>query len=244
GDLEEAFVLTMQAFNLTEKYQIPVIVLVDKYLMEGHATVDYTKMSTNATQFKIDRGNLLDSEALLSDKDYKRYSLTSDGVSPRSLPGQQGGIALSGSDEHDERGLYNEESEIRKAMMQKRFKKVEGILHDISRQEIIGDKDAELMLITFGSTKMPCLDALEYLRREGKKISLLSMTCVDPFPIEQIMPLLSLPAKKLVVEANFSGQLEALLREKTGFVPHDRMRKYDGRPFYAEEIVAKVKDTL
>ena len=131
GDMLEAFSYIMQALNLAEMYQLQVIVLVDKYLMEGHATVDASEIKKIAAAFEIKRGKMLTDQQAAAETDYKRYALVADGISPRSIPGQQGGIALSGSDEHDEKGLYNEEAHMRIAMMDKRFKKLDAAKPEI-----------------------------------------------------------------------------------------------------------------
>jgi len=124
GDMPEAFTCTMQAFNLAEKYQLPVIVLVDKYLMESHASVAIEEFKIQNSKFKIERGKTLTDEELSSIQSYKRYEVTDDGVSPRSLPGQSRGIGMTDSYEHDDKGLYNEESENRIKQMDKRLKKI------------------------------------------------------------------------------------------------------------------------
>src|SRR5581483_11645106 len=133
---------TMHAFNLAEKYQLPIIVLVDKYLTEGHESLPITGLLERSAEFKIERGKLLSDEEVSQIEDYKRYSLVKDGVSPRSMPGQKGGLSLFGSDEHDERGLYNEESENRTKMMDKRFKKLDTALSDIPLPDLVGPTDA------------------------------------------------------------------------------------------------------
>lgn len=244
GDLHESFTMTMEAFNLADKYQLPVIILGDKYLFEGRGTVSLNEVKTNLEQYKIDRGKLIDDEILRGEKDYKRYSLAEDGVSPRSLPGQEGGISLTGSDEHDERGLYNEESHMRIAMMDKRFKKLEVASHETLQPQLIGDSEAGLTLVIFGSTKLPALEAINWLKVEGLSANILQIPCLSPFPSVKALELLQSAKKTLVIEGNLTGQFEGLIREFTGFVPTAHLRKYDGRPFYPEEIVAKVKEML
>ncbi len=242
GDLREAFSYTMRAFNLAEKYQLQVIVLVDKYLMEGHGTVNVSEMKADSSWFKVERGKMLTDQEVEHLEDYKRYQLTDDGVSPRVIPGQKGGISLSGSDEHDEKGLYNEEASVRIAMMQKRFKKLESAEKDIFLPEIIGEKNAEITLILFGSTKLPALDAMRYLKEEKIHVNILQIPFLSPFPSEKVKQLLKNAKKTLVLEGNFTGQFEGLLHEKTGIKIDHHFRKYDGRPFYAEEIVNIIKE--
>lgn len=244
GDIEEAFAFTMQAFNLAEKYQLSVIVLVDKYLMEGHMTVESSKLKAQSSEFKIERGKMLTDEEAATQTDYKRYLLTDDGISPRSIPGQQGGIALSGSDEHDERGLYNEEAEVRIKMMDKRFKKLEVAIPEIPAFKMYGQTDAPLTIVAFGSTKLPVLEAMEWLKRENISVNFLQVYSMSPFPTANLVQLLQKAQKTLVIEANKTGQFEGLIKEHTGLSMNYNFRKYDGRPYYPEEIVAKVKAVL
>jgi 2-oxoglutarate/2-oxoacid ferredoxin oxidoreductase subunit alpha len=244
GDLEEAFTFTMHAFNLAEKYQLQVIVLVDKYLMEGHMTVPANEMKDQSVKFKIERGKVLTDEETAAITEYKRYLLTDDGVSPRSIPGQQGGIALSGSDEHDEKGLYNEEAETRIHMMDKRFSKLESAKADIEMPLLYGEKDAALTLVTFGSTKLPVIEAMRWLKKEGITVNLLQVSYLNPFPSEAVAAILTSAKKTMVIEGNKSGQFEGLIKERTGLSVHHNFRKYSGRPFYPEEIFAKIKEVL
>jgi len=244
GDIGECFSLTLRAFNLAEKYQLPVVVLVDKYLMEGHATVNIDKLRLENAWYRIDRGKIVSSAQLKGIRDFKRYILTNDGISPRSFPGQEGGISFSGSDEHDERGLYNEEADVREAMMEKRFKKLKTLETEILVPQIYGSKNAKITLIEFGSTKLPCLEAVKCLKHEGININVIHFSWVHPFPSKHFIQLVKKSKKTIVVEGNYSGQFEGILRERTGFVPDDRLRKYNGRPFYPEEIIAKIKEII
>ncbi|MDP3987832.1 MAG: 2-oxoacid:acceptor oxidoreductase subunit alpha [Candidatus Levybacteria bacterium] len=241
GDPLEAFEQTMQAFNLAEKYQLQVIVLVDKYLMEGHTTVQSSKFKVQSESFKIERGKILSDQEVQNVTAYKRYELVEDGVSARSLPGQKGGIALNGSDEHDEFGHYNETSENRVKMMDKRFKKLEGALVDIPSPDFFGEKDALLTILSFGSTKMPVLEAINWLKKDGINVNFLKASYVSPFPKEIVASAIKSAKKTLVVENNKTGQFERLIKEQTGLSVDNHFRKYDGRPFYPEEIVEKVK---
>lgn len=246
GDVLEAFTETMRAFNLTDKYQLPVIVLVDKYLMEGHATVATEEFKMQSAKFKIERGKVLKDEEVENMTDYKRYLFTEDGISPRTIPGQKGGIALSGSDEHDERGLYNEEAEVRTKMMDKRFKKLETAIaaNEFPPPVLNGSTDAPLTILAFGSTKMTILEAMQWLAREGINVNFLQVQFLSPFPSDHVSNIIKKAKKTLVIENNKTGQFEGLIREHTGLSVTDHLRKYDGRPFYPEEIVEKVKSLL
>lgn len=244
GDHLETLKLTMKAYNLAEKYQMPVIVLVDKYLMEGHKTEAVKEVDDLLKAYKIERGKILTDEEALKKTDYKRYLITEDGVSPRSIPGQKGAIALSGSDEHDERGLYNEESENRIKMMDKRFRKVESLIRDIDPPDFYGWQDAEITLISWGSNKFPIFEAMKLLKKKGVNINYLHVTCMYPFPAREIASVIKAAKNTLVVEGNKTGQFEGLIKEHTGLSIRDSLRKYDGRPFYPDEIIKKVQALL
>lgn len=244
GDFEEAFAMTMHAFNLAEKYQLPVIVLVDKYLNEGHATVNSEGFKKLSANFKVERGKMLTNEQAAAETDYKRYALVPDGVSPRSIPGQQGGIALSGSDEHDEKGLYNETADMRDKMMDKRFKKLDGAVAEFPQPILYGDKEAPLTVISFGSTKMPLLEAMKWLKKENISVNFLHVSYIYPFPSDVVANVMKSAKKTMVIEGNKLGQFEGVVKEHTGLSFTNRFRKYDGRPFYPEELVSKIKEVL
>ncbi len=241
GDYLEEFTFTMHAFNLAEKYQLLVIVLTDKYLNEGHATVDAEVFKAASAGYVVNRGKMLTDVQALQETDYKRYALVEDGISPRSIPGQQGGIALNGSDEHDEKGLYNEEAHVRIAMMNKRFTKLQKALSDIPQPVLYGEKEAPLTIIAFGSTKLTVLEAIKWLKKENIAVNFLQVSYLLPFPSETVASVIKSAKKTLVIEGNKTGQFEGLIKEQTGLPIDHNFRKYDGRPFYPEEIVAKVK---
>lgn len=244
GDHLEAFEFTLKAFNLAEKYQLPVIVLVDKYLMEGHMTVNSAEIKKISDEYKIDRGKLLSDGEAAAEEDYKRYLLAEDGISPRSIPGQKGGIALTGSDEHNEKGLYDEEAANRTQMMDKRFNKLAAAQIDIPQPNYYGWDDADLTIISFGSNKLPIFEAMKWLKAEGVKVSFLQASYLSPFPSDAVSAVIKNAKKTLVIEANKTGQFEGLIREHTGLSVDHHFRKYDGRPFYPEEIVARVKKLI
>lgn len=244
GDFLEAFIYTMNAFNLAEKYQVPVIVLTDKYLLESHGTVESSKFKIESSKFKIERGRILTDQEASTQTDYKRYELTEDGISPRSLPGQKGGITLSGSDEHNEKGLYDEEADNRVKMVDKRFRKLDNFRSDIAPIDIYGSKGSFLTLIGFGSTKFPTLEAIRWLEKEGVHVSFMKINIFSPFPTNEVINALKSAKKTLIIEGNKTGQLERLIKEKTGLSIDYNFRKYDGRPYYPEDIVTKVRSLL
>lgn len=236
GDPSEAFYLTVQAMNLAEKWQIPVFILLDKYISEGHQSI----AEPDLTKFEIDRGELLSDGDLAKIKDYKRYLATKNGVSPRSIPGQPGGVHLANSDEHDEFGFTIEgfNPEKRNLMVEKRSAKLEGLLEDLPEPELFGPTKAKLTLIGWGSIKGPAIEALKYL----KDVNYIHISCPWPLSEEKIRAKLKNVKKLVVIENNQTGQFANLLRQATGIEADELLTKYNGAQFFPEEIVEAINN--
>ncbi len=233
GDVEEAFWMTAEAFNIAEQYQSPVIIVSDKYLAESHRTAEPFDLS----KVRIERGKLLRQ----APKNYLRYADSPDGISPRTIPGVPGGFFLANSDEHDDWGYSNEEISIRDRMMQKRMRKEATYAKTMPQPVLVGATDADVTIVGWGSTKGPILDAMDWLAKDGYKVNFLQITHISPFPEETVKRLLTGAKRTLMVENNYTAQMAGLIREKTGIEIKERLLKYDGRPFYPEEIYGRVK---
>ena len=233
GDVEEAFHLTTKAFNLADKYQIPVIVLTDKLLAESRQTVtefDHKKIN-------IDQGNLVKN----SSENYQRYANDPSGISPRALPDFGQGLVKANSDEHDFAGYSTEDAQKIEQIVNKRARKVELLKKELPPPTIYGPQNAELTIVSWGSTKLAVNQALQKLKNDS--VNHLHLTYLEPLPPQTKLRLEA--AKNLVViEGNQTGQLASLLQEKTGVVINNRINKYNGRPFYPEEIEEKVSQML
>ena len=240
GDLEECFYLTMEAFNVADKYQTPVMLLVDKYLTEGHAAVE----SFDTSRVKIDRGLLLGREELAGNKDFKRYEITPSGVSVRSLPSQEGGIFNANSDEHTEYGFSSDDPEVRIKMMDKRMRKLDSLAKELPPPKLHGPKEAQDTIVGWGSTKGPILGALKLLEGERIEARFLQLTYLSPFPSEFVKEILEKSRKVIIVENNRTGQLAGLIREKSGMDIESKVLKYDGRPFFPRELGERLKKVL
>lgn len=241
GDVDESFELTFEAFNLADRYQLPVFVLTDKYLNESH----FTTKPFETKKLKIDRGKIVSDKELKGLKRrFKRYELSPDGVSPRSLPGQENGIFMANSDEHDEFGYSSEDARMRIAQVDKRFAKLRGLVGEVPSSKLHGPKTAELTIIGWGSTKGAILTALNHLKEEGIKANYLQFITISPFPEKLATRILGNAEKTLLVENNRTGQLGGVIREYTGVTTPNRLLKYDGRPIYPEEIVQRAKGVV
>lgn len=237
GDAEEAFYETQRAFNLAEKYQLPVLIISDKYL----ATSGMTFADTQWDKIGIDRGITIASPDELGDESYQRYLVTDDGVSPRALPGTPGMSYKVGSDEHNQEGIISEDPDNRIAQMNKRMSKEHSLLPELPKPQIYEGVSAEVTLICWGSTKHICREAAQLLRQEGITVNVLHFIYLYPFDEEVVRSLLDQVHYGVVVENNYAGQFEGILREQFLYQADNHIRKYDGRPLYPKEIVEVIR---
>ena len=229
GDQEEMFYLTAAAFNWADIYQLPVIVLTDKYLAESRATVDRFEQNL----IKIDRGKIERGPT----EGYKRYEITKDGISPRAFPGSGPGLVVANSDEHNEFGYTSEKARNRVKQMNKRMIKLKKAGNEMPKPEIFGPEEAEKTIISWGSTKGPILEAMKKL----ENVKYLHLNIIWPFPREAVHDALKNSKEVVLIENNFTSQLGDLIRQQTGTYIEKRLLKYDGRAFYPEEIVKFIK---
>ncbi|HVP37167.1 MAG TPA: 2-oxoacid:acceptor oxidoreductase subunit alpha [Terriglobales bacterium] len=244
GDREECFYETFNAFNLAEKFQVPVLIQVDKFLAEDYKTTELFDQAN----LKIERGKLLSQEELNKITEYKRYLNTVDGISPRALPGQLNGVHCAPSTEHDEAGFSHEASEAlmppetAKMILEKRMRKLNSIEKEIKPPKLYGPADADVTLVSWGSTKGPIFEAMKLMEKDGVKVNFLQILYLSPFPTEEVKKVLSQSKTAVDVENNFTAQLASLIREKTGIEIQHKILKYDGRPFYPSFIYKRLKD--
>jgi len=240
GDVEEAFYLTVEAFNIAEKYQLPVVILIDKYLAESYSSVDPFDLS----KARVVRGELIFGE--YEGNEYKRYSFTETGISPMVVPGTKGAIVKVNSSEHDECGFTCEDPVIVTRMNEKRFKKLELLAEEIKSRRL-GIKvygDSKITLIAWGSTKGPILESMKILSKRGIEVRYVQVVFLSPLPADSIKSILDSSKKIIVIENNMTGQLAGLLKEKAGITPDHVITKYDGRPFYPCELSLRIEEAI
>lgn len=240
GDVTECFYTAFNAFNLAEKYQTPVCILTDKFL--GESTMSVAPFSTK--HLHIDRGAVDRTPQPQADNLFQRYRLTETGISPRTLPGTLGGVHTANSDEHDPYGRASESAENRVAMMEKRLRKLQTAQADMPVPTLYGPAVADLTFIGWGSTKGPMLDALDVLAAEGFSVNVLHFVYLHPLPVARLLPILRRLTFSVLVENNATGQFGQHLLQHVGFVPENRLLKYDGRPFFAHELINKARSIL
>lgn len=244
GDVAECFSTVVTAFNLAEKYQLPVIIMSDLLLSEHPETIEPEDLRYDVP---IERGELV-TEWDESKGRYKRYAFTRSGVSPRALPGTEGAIHTAATDDHDEEGILISDvftsPPVRRKIHEKRMRKLEAVLRELPPPVLEGPEDAEVTLIGWGSTKGVIREAVEKLAEEGIRANRLHITYLFPFHAHEVAEILRRCRKTICVEANYSGQFARYLRAETGISVDAHIRKYDGEPFEPRYIVERVKAIL
>lgn len=235
GNPEQAFYLTNKAFELAEKYQIPVFIQSDQYLAD-----------TEWTYENFDLENLIYNDYRLRDKDlegvedYKRFKFTDTGVSPLAVPGEAGkNLVVADSDEHDEEGHIIEDGETRDKMVQKRLlKKMPLIKKEIEPPLLYGDSSPKIVLVGHGSTYGVIKEVVDTIPKE-KKVAMMHFSQIYPVPERDkfdYINLLKNAGLTICIENNATGQFAKLIRAETGFEFSHQISRYDGRPFTIENL--------
>jgi len=234
--VKDCFYQTIWAFNLAERYQVPVILATDHALANRTENVAVPSIADTP----IWNRKLASEEEL---QDYKRYRLTEDGVSPQALPGMKGGMHVAEGLEHNEYGNPNYTGENHEAMVRKRLGKIDDAWKYPLALERFGDENADVLIVAWGSTKGPVKEATLRLLEDGKKVGYLVPKILNPLPKDGFLDLIQAAPEVLVVEMNHTGQLEGLLRKET-VRPYHRLNKVHGSPITWLEVVERVEELI
>lgn len=237
--VKDCFIQTVWAFNMAEKYQCPVILATDHSLANRTENVPIPKLDQDTP---ILTRRLIDPKQLETEK-YKRYRFTEDGISPMSVPGMKGGMYVAEGLEHNEFGNPTYTGENHEAMTRKRIHKIDDAWQYPYAVEAFGDENPDVLIVAWGSTKGPLKEAVMRLIESGKKVGYLVPRILCPLPKDGFLDKIQNAAEVLVVEANYTGQLEGLLRKETVRDYH-RLNKIQGTPVTWLEIVEKVDAIL
>ena len=241
GDIEESFYDTIKVFNFADRYQMPVIHILDKAIANSVTTCK----NFEANKIAIDRGSLVHT-VTEADKgvagNYLRFKLSDNPVSPRVVLGTKDAIFWNTGDEHTEEGHITEDPELRVQMMDKRMDKLDIALKEIlDEDKAISYGSGDIVIVSWGSTKGAILDAMEKLATEGIKVRFVQIRLMSPFPSELIKSMLK-DAKTVVdIEMNHTGQLAALVRQNIQRDFDYQIVKYNGRPMSLDEVYNAVK---
>jgi 2-oxoglutarate ferredoxin oxidoreductase subunit alpha len=234
GDIQECFYDAAQVFNLAEKFQMPVIHLLDKAMAncsQTYPVFDYSK-------FKIDRGEMY-TEKDLEGKEYRRFRFTETGVSPRAVLGTRNGVHWYAGDEHNETGHISEEPFNRISMVEKRMKKLELVQKEVPLEDKLkfyGDANSENVIVSWGSPKGAIIESVEKLKQKGFNIGFVQVRLIHPFPTEEMKKALAGKKRIIDIENNFAGQLGSVMKEATGIAANYHVLKYTGRPMTTTEV--------
>ena len=253
-NIADCYTAIHEAFTIAERFQVPVCVLSDLYLGEHWETVDPEAIDL---QLPLDRSTTILSQIPASERPYLRYKFTPDGVSPRVVPGVDGGQHVASTDEHDEDSTLigdvlaglPQAIDVRVRMMEKRMRKLVGIAKVFKQPTLwappgVDAGHAKLTVVCWGSTQRVVREAVTDLCHHGASIATLELRNLLPFPAATVSDLLSKAHKTMIIEGNYTGQVERLIREQTGLsIPH-HYRKYDGEPFYPSDVRAAIKEVL
>lgn len=239
----DAFYLTVEAFNLAEEYQCPVILLSDLQLSLGKQTVE----SLDYSKVEIRRGALVEGDLeKQEDKAYfKRYALTDSGISPRILPGTKGGIHHVTGVEHDEEGKPSESAENRQKQMDKRMRKTAQLLIDEPVESNEKYEEADILYVGFISTAGAIEEAISRLDQQNVKVNHIQIRQLHPFPTDVVQEAFNKAKKVVVAEHNYQGQLSNIIKMN---INHQNkiinQTKYDGTPFLPHEIEDKALEIV
>ena len=231
GTIEDAFSLTQRAFNLADKYQVPVFILTDQYLLESH----YNFPTLDPWRIKLEK------HFVKTDTEYKRYRFAESGISPRGIPGFGEGLVVLDSDEHDEEGHITENLDIRTKMVDKRLRKLDQLQGEILPPELVGPKKYETLVIAWGSNYHVVIEAMHKLGQEG--VAFLHFKQVYPLHPETVS-YLQKARTTVIIENNATAQFGKLIELYTGRKIDKKILKYNGAPFSVEEIERNLNSFL
>jgi len=250
GSVMEHYELTRLAFVLAEKYQLPVFVLSDKYILESQQSMPQPKLLLENERLSLVSG-VLNSDSSEKNEKYLRYLETPSGISPRAVPGLDSVIHLTNSYEHDQEGFATEESMVAKQAMDKRLRKLETLLPELPKPVIFGAKpqEAKKILISFGSTINVLQELLKMMKNESLELpTVIHLPCVAPFLTKDFNELCDWQKiqdrdqEVYTIEGNATAQLASLIRANSQLQNIKSLLRYDGRPFYAEDLLRWLKE--
>lgn len=242
SDSQDAFDLMPEAFNYAEEFQTPVIVLTDKQIAEAL----YSQKPYDQKNARLRRGTLvMDPKALAKLKSAERYDPDAkDGISLRWLPGAKAEAYCAQGDEHGPDGSVDETAENARTQMEKRLRKMDALKGALPEPEYFGEvKNPDFLIVSWGSNKSVILDVLKAIsyKLQARSIGYLHYTYLWPLNTKKLLTLAPKTKKVVLVEGNHQGQLGMLIKMACGLDIGDKILKYDGRPFFYDELLSELK---
>lgn len=231
GNLEDCFCLAQKAFDLADRFQVPVFILSDQYLADS---------CYNTKPFDIEKAEITE-YIEQTNEDYKRYTLTQNGISPRGVPNYGDGFVIVDSDEHDEDGHITENLDLRIQMVEKRMAKLKSIRRESILPDYFGKPDAKILVLGWGSTCNIIKESLNEINNSD--IGFLYFKQVYPLS-EKILQYFKNVQKVICIENNYTGQFANLLKLELNISVGEKILKYNGIAFSVEELVEKIKGVI
>lgn len=237
SDIESCYEQIQKAMNISENCQIPVLLLTDKYI--GETEFNVNNLGSN---IEIERGLVKDGtdNSIKSRNSIKRYKVTKTNISPRWIPGSSKIVYNSNSDEHLEDGTLTEDADTAAKMYEKRIKKLKEVKKLLNDPVVYGNMDAPISFVGWGSTKSVMKDVIE----EGLPIKYLHFDDIYPLKTKRLKQFIFNSQTTVLIENNYTAQLGELIKLNTGIEFNKKYLKYDGRPFYNEDVVQYIQDLL
>ncbi|MBF0229276.1 MAG: 2-oxoacid:acceptor oxidoreductase subunit alpha [Desulfamplus sp.] len=250
GNPAETFESVKKAFYLSEKYQVPAIIMLDQFLATSQVTQqNFFKVNKDVERFIFT--NIDINKTLSPPSEYKRYAVTDSGISPRALPCMGNIMVRATGNEHNEKGEISEDATNKVNMTNKRNSKLAAMKQEMDLPEIFCPKgtDNQFFLTGWGSSKGPIIEAYEILKSDkranekGINFGYIIFKDIWPMDAERLKPLIA-NKKLIMVEQNSNCQMGKLITQETGIVYNASILKIDGRPFYAQYIVEKALEII
>ncbi|MCB4757098.1 MAG: 2-oxoacid:acceptor oxidoreductase subunit alpha [Elusimicrobia bacterium] len=235
GSLNEGFFMMSKAFEMADRYQIPVFVLTDQYFLDSGYNTELFELPETSKE-----SNIIRTEA-----DYKRFLLTDTGISPRGVPGYGGGMVCVDSDEHDEDAHITEDLALRVKMVDKRLRKMQSIAKDTIKPSLYGDPEYEILIVSWGSNLGNIAEAIDRIRNENGDLKIALLHYSQVYPLHSATHSYINKAKHtIIVENNATSQFGGLIKKETGLSFKHKILKYNGLPFMIDELEASIKMTI
>lgn len=233
GSIEDCFYLTMKAFNLAEKYQVPVLIMTDQHLADSYRNI----AMLDPARIAVER-HIISKEESGNVSGYRRYALNESGISPRAIPSWINEAIYADSDEHDQGGHITEDGAIRIEMVQKRYhKKMKLLAQECEMPSTQNLQDAKTILIGFGSTWGVMKEACAI----DNSLGMIHFSQVWPLPLKALSEFPLNNKRLLTVENNATAQLARLLRLEAEIRTSGSILKFDGRPMDIEYLISRLE---
>jgi len=236
GSIEEAIDIASRSLDSADRFQVPVFILTDQHFADSRQLVE--------EEFSLTlRSRAYDAPGLEGEP-YLRYKITEDGVSPMAWPGLSDALVKVDSDEHNEEGTITEDLSLRKRMVEKRLRKLEGLRVEARKPSFYGNRSARFIAICWGSNRLVVEEAVDKLIREGMDVASLHFSQVYPLTEAMVADLDPARQRLMIVENNATGQFAGLLMRELGILVKDHILKYNGECFTVRELRDRLKKIM